>query len=138
MKKLLPLRVAINGILVIISSIIVFHLLVMTGLLPFEVVWGGTASGTDQVRTMELISIVVNIAMLTVVCAYAGIIKTRMKQRFFKGSFWIMFALFLLNTVGNLMAETALETYLFTPLTVLLTLFCFRIAAFEFKNKQSL
>ena len=49
----------------------------------------------------------------------------------------IGFVLFFLNTLGNLTAKNVLETYIFTPLTLLLSIFCFRIAVFERQQKNS-
>jgi len=134
MKKLLPLRIATHGLIIIFSLTIVFHLLVITGIIPSAIIWGGTISDTKQMIVMESISIALNLLMLAVVCTYAGIIRIAVNPTVLRIIFWIMFTLFLLNTIGNLAAKSSLETYIFTPLTLILTFFCFRIAAFGFEK----
>lgn len=132
MKKLLPLNVAITGILIIVSLTILFHLLVIGGLISPEIVWGGNITSQSNLWLMESVSIIINLVMLLFVLAYAGMLKIKLVPAVFKVGFWVMFLLFALNTLGNLAARHSLETYIFTPLTFLLALFCFRIAAYEF------
>ena len=134
MQKLLPLRIVTNGLIIIFSCVIIFHLLVITSLIPSDIVWGGNISDNSQMVVMELVSIAFNLFMLAVVCTYAGIIKMDVNPTLLKICFWVMFLLFLINTFGNLMSKSSLETYIFTPLTIVLTLFCFRIAAFGFNK----
>lgn len=136
MKKLLPLHIATKGLMVIFSLTIVFHLLVLFNIVPSTIVWGGTISSHNQLIIMESISIFINILLLAVVCVYSGIIKIGVNPVVLKIIFWLMFGLFLLNTVGNLMSRSSLETYLFTPITVLLSFFCLQIAVFGFQNKK--
>ena len=76
----------------------------------------------------ETTSILLNLVMLTIVSLYAGLINLRISKTFLRVSLWLMFALFLLNTLGNLNAINELEKLLFTPLTLLLSLFSFRLA----------
>ena len=84
---------------------------------------------------METISIAVNLLLLLFVCAYLRIIKIRVNAQAARIGFWTMFILFSLNTLGNSMSKNPLEFYIFTPLTLLLSLFCFRVAAYR-ANEQ--
>ena len=108
------------------------HLLVMGGLISPAIVWGGNITSESHLWLMESVSIFINLLMLLFVLAYAGVLKVKLPTLVFKVGFWAMFVLFALNTLGNLAAKHALETYIFTPLTFLLALCCFRIAAYEF------
>ena len=128
MKKLLSLRIATSGLLVIFSLVIVFHLLVVIGIIPTDIVWGGNIRDKQRLWILESISITLNILMLLFVCAYAGIIKVKIHLTLVKVVFWILFVIFVLNTLGNIFAMNSLETYIFTPITFLLAIFCFRIA----------
>ena len=85
---------------------------------------------------MESVSIAVTFVMLLFVSAYSGIIKVKLRSTAVKIGFWIMFTLFILNTVGNVLSNNALERFLFTPLTMLLSLFCFRLAAYGHKEEK--
>jgi len=138
MKKIHPLSIAAYGIVVILSFIIIFHFLVIAGLIPFNIVWGGNLTDKAQFYTMEAVSIAVNILMLSIILIYCGVIKSSFNRKYIIGAIWFMFLIFLLNTVGNLMAKNSLETYIFTPLTLMLSIFCFRIAYFEHEQKKSI
>ena len=135
MMKLIPLKVATNGILVILSLIIIFHLLVISGIIPFDIVWGGNIADKKQLWLMESISIIITFIMLLFALAYSGIIRIKLHPTAIKIGFWLMFVFVLLNTLGNILSKNSLETYIFTPLTLLLSLFCFRIAAYGYSNR---
>ncbi|MCR5889384.1 hypothetical protein LRS06_16735 [Hymenobacter sp. J193] len=128
MKHLLTTRVAATGVRIILSLVVVFHLLVLTGVIPFDIVWGGRLKSHSQMLRFEVVSIILNLLMLVVVAAASGALQGRVNGRLVKGALWVMMALFLVNTVGNLLANTTLERLLFTPLTLLLALFCCRLA----------
>ncbi len=49
--------------------------------------------------------------------------------------FWLMFFLFSLNTLGNLMAESMFEKALFTPVTLILAVLCLRIVLDKTRDK---
>lgn len=97
-------------------------------MVPKEIVWGGRINSQDQFFTLEIVSISLNVFMLLIVLIYMGAIRWKLKPVILKSAFWIMFLLFLLNTVGNLFSENEFEKTVFTPLTLLLALLCLRIA----------
>jgi hypothetical protein len=135
MKRILSLKMAANGILAILFLVTVFHLLVITGIIPIDIVWGGNLRGKQQLWLMESVSIAMNMVMMLFVLAYAGIIGMKPGTTTVKVGFWIMFVLFALNTLGNILAKKPMETFVFAPLTLLLSLFCFRIAADGSSNR---
>ncbi|WP_224995524.1 hypothetical protein [Cesiribacter sp. SM1] len=128
MNSPLTRQIATSGILIILSLIVVFHLLVMLGIIPFEIVWGGRLKDASQMLVFEAVSVVLNLLMLAVVGTHAGILKVKLNRMVIKTALWAMFLLFLLNTVGNLFSNNELEKMLFTPLTLLLSLFSLRLA----------
>jgi hypothetical protein len=136
MKKILPLSIAVSSTIIILSCIILFHFLVIAGLIPYTIVWGGNIADKSQLYTMEAVSISINAIMLFVVLAYCGAIKLTINRKIIYGAIWLMFGLFLLNTFGNLMAKNALETYIFTPLTLILSICCLRMATSKNRQQQ--
>jgi membrane protein DedA with SNARE-associated domain len=42
--------------------------------------------------------------------------------RVITSSLWVMFCLFLFNTLGNILSENHLEKIIFTPVTIVLSL----------------
>ncbi len=120
-------KTAQNILIVIFSASLLFHGLVLAGILPNDIVWGGrTDLGNWQ--QFELVSIGVNLLLLLTVLWRKGSLPLPPKPRLLRVLFWGMTLLFALNTVGNLLAVTKLEMWLFTPLTFISTLLCLRLA----------
>jgi hypothetical protein len=136
MNNLLTKQIATQGILILLSLFILFHALIITGVVPFDMVWGGRLKNHSQMLSFETISIAANLIMLAVVGIYAGIIKVKINPGIIAGAFWLMFGLFSFNTIGNLLSNNQLEKVLFTPVTVLLAIFSLRLAV-DYKQKPA-
>ncbi|HUH33568.1 MAG TPA: hypothetical protein VLZ28_06405 [Daejeonella sp.] len=121
-------QIATYGLLSILSIIVLFHLLVICGIIPFEIVWGGRLKDFSQMIVFETISISLNLVMLFVVASDASLIKLKLNSLIIRIGLWTMCALFILNTAGNLLSNNETERLVFTPLTVLLSVFSFRLA----------
>ena len=128
MFKLISEKLAIRGLLIIFSLLLIFHFMIISGIIPFDIVWGGRLESRDQMIQFEMVSIVLNAIMLLIVAIKAEIIKLKISPKFLKISFWIMFGLFALNTVGNLFSNNQFEQIVFTPITLIMSLFCLRLA----------
>ncbi len=129
-------RIAANGLLIILTLIILFHILVLVRIIPFHIVWGGRLKDVSQMVVFETLSIGINILMLAVVGVHGGLVKTNIHPRFIKIALWIMGSLFLINTLGNLVAISPLERLVFTPLTLLLSIGSFRLAVGTYPARQ--
>lgn len=64
-------RIAQLGIIGILSSILVFHALVLVGVIPFGIVWGGRLKDHNQMVTFESVSSFLNGIMMCVVAIHA-------------------------------------------------------------------
>lgn len=128
MLKVIPVKLAIILIVAIAVIILSFHLLVLTGFVPYNIVWGGRLTDQKEMFIFESISIAVNLFFLCIVLLRAGIIKLSVSQRLIKFLLWVFAILFLLNTIGNLFADKNFEVMVFTPVTALLSLLCARLA----------
>jgi len=127
MLNFIPKRFAIHLLLLLFTAVMLFHLLVMLGVIPFEIVWGGRLTREKMIQ-FESASLLLNGVMLTVIGIYAGYVNLNVNPKILKGALWIMVALFFLNTLGNLYSNNDLEKIIFTPVTMLLTVFCLRLA----------
>lgn len=101
---------------------VLFHILVIIGVFPAAVVWGGRISERGKLVRMELVSI----GSLVVIGGFSYFYG---KTLFLGGGvallrvlIWFFALLFLLNTVGNLFAKTRFERFAFTPVTALLSI----------------
>lgn len=128
MSPALTHRLAVSVLLIILSLVIIFHLLVLIGIIPFDIVWGGRLKDRQQMVAFETVSLVLNSVMLFIVSIKAGLIKIPIHITIIRVALWLMFALFVLNTVGNLLSKNQLEQIIFTPLTAILAICCFRLA----------
>lgn len=128
MNKFLTRRFAINGLLLILSLVVLFHLLVIIRVIPFDIVWGGKLKNVSQMRSFEAVSVLLNLLMLAVVAMHAGILRLTVSPVIIKIALWTMFVLFLVNTFANMLSENAMEKIIFTPLTFLLSMFSLRLA----------
>ena len=134
MKKLITERFAMYGLLTMLSLFILFHLLVILQIIPFGVVWGGTMKDQSQMLTFETVSIMINILMLAIAGIKAGILKVGINRVIVQVILWMMFGLFLLNTIGNLFSNNQFEKIVFTPVTFILSIFSLRLAIIKDKS----
>lgn len=128
MLKFIPLRVASNGMIILFSMIIIFHGLAIFGIVPYQILWGGRLKNHHEMLVFETVSIVINGLMLVVVMIHKGVINKVISDKAVKIALWVMFLLFVINTIGNINAVSSWERYIFTPITLILALFCLRLA----------
>ena len=127
-RSIITKRIAANAAIFILSCTITFHLLVLTGVIPNGIVWGGRLSSKEDMIVFESISLLINSLMVTVLLISAGYTRIRTSPSLLRFFLWMMVILFFLNTIGNILSTNSLETIIFTPLTFLLALFCLRLA----------
>jgi len=106
----------------LLSLVLVFHLAVITQLIPYTIVWAGKLRTVNEMYVFEAVSIAINIFIITVLLLKGYYIKHGIWNTVLNIMLWLFLALFALNTVGNLMAETLFEKLVFTPLTLLAAL----------------
>ncbi|MBK6348167.1 MAG: hypothetical protein IPF68_19940 [Bacteroidales bacterium] len=123
----IPFNFAIRTMLVLLSLIALFHLLVLSGVIPYTITWGGKLRSLTQMRLMEFISLLVNTLLMVVISMKAGYLNPFLRPRAITLILWFFVVLFALNTVGNLFAESMFEKLVFTPLTLVSAILCRRI-----------
>lgn len=96
--------------------------------MPHDFVWGGRSKSKADLIIFESISIVVQTLFFFIVAVKAGyVFKGKFKRTVNVGT-WVMFGVMVLNTIGNLVANSSLEVMVMTPLTSVLSLLAFRLA----------
>lgn len=126
--KWIPERLAIYGTLTILALTVLFHLLVLAGVVPYEMVWGGRLTSVDEMRQFETISILLNLLMAVVVAIRADLLRLPIHRMVPRGILWAMAVLFALNTVGNIASLNTMEAIIFTPVTLVLCVFSVKLA----------
>jgi hypothetical protein len=126
--KRIPFAFATNAILIITGMVTLFHICVMVGIVPYNIVWGGRLTDRNAMLVFELSSIIVNMVLAATVAIKAKKVSAKVPGRLVNVVLWVFVILFALNSAGNLAAKATLETLIFTPLTILLSLLCARAA----------
>ena len=127
MKNLISLKQATVVIIVVLSLMLMFHILVLLAIIPYDIVWAGKINSEVDMKKLEMISIVVNAFAILILLLHAGYIQNNISVKIFKVIIWLFVIFFSLNTIGNLSAKSHFELYVFTPLTFILAVLCFRI-----------
>ncbi|MBN2542928.1 hypothetical protein JXI42_08685 [bacterium] len=132
MKKLISFKFAAKASLVIYGLFILFHFAIILGILffnfvPIDYLWGGRMQTGEQLLVFEIISLLVQIICMFLTLIKAGYFKIPRMAIIAHVGMWILFALFLLNTIGNIFAKTVFEKSL-AIVTAALAVFALRLA----------
>lgn len=127
-KRMISERTAGFIMLILFSLILVFHLLVLSGVIPYTIAWGGRLKSEEEMLVFESVSILLNTFMMMVVAARSTFLIVPINRKVITGILWGMSLLFAVNTVGNLFAISNWETIIFTPITAILSILSLRLA----------
>lgn len=129
MKKWISARLAGNILLAALGLLFIFHVLVLLGVLPAEIVWGGMIQGTQtNLITLETIALAMTLLFMLIVAARIGYIQAGRLSGAVKVGVWLIFIFLLLNTLGNLASGVSFENLIAAPITILLALCALRLA----------
>lgn len=127
---------ALKIILGLLTAVIVFHLLIISRIISYEIVWAGKLKSVSEMYVFEIISILVNILLLTVLLLKGNLIKHKINDKIIIGILWFFVLVFALNTIGNLLSESLFEKAVFTPLTLISSLLIWIIIRKDKNNRQ--
>lgn len=129
MKKLISARLAGNILLAALGLLFIFHNLVLLGILPADIVWGGQIQGIrENLIILESVALVVTVLFMLVVAAKVGYIQAGKWRGVVNLGVWLIFIFLLLNTLGNLASGVSFENLFAAPLTIILALCALRLA----------
>ena len=97
MIKKLNFKFAINTMIVLLLGIIAFHFLVLTGVIPYHIVWGGRLGNPSEMRVFEIVSITVNLLILAIIAIKGGYLRPVLPERMLTIALWIIIVLFVLR-----------------------------------------
>jgi hypothetical protein len=107
--KKIDIKLAAGIVMALLSVIVVFHLLVLSGVIPYNIVWGGRLESAAQMYVLETVSLAVILAVILVVAIKGGYIKPFLPPKVVTILLWLLTALFALNTAGNFCSEWQLN-----------------------------
>lgn len=123
-------RFAIDALIYGFSFAVVFHILVILQLIPYHIVWAGKLKNIEEMYQMEGVSLLLNSLMLWICYRKKNTPPEHNNQpRLYTWYFTAISILFFLNTIGNVFfPSTLFERVVFSPLTLALSAFSFRVA----------
>jgi hypothetical protein len=111
------------------SLLAVFHCIVLAGIVPPEIVWGGDAAElTGDLFRLEMTALGATFIFMFVIAVRTGLVGIRAFPHVFAAGAWFVFAYLILNTAGNFMAGALAEKLIFTPFAIVLSVLAFRVA----------
>jgi hypothetical protein len=128
MKTTLPRSSAARLLLLLFGLLALFHLGIISGLLPDELVWAGQYAGSPRLIRMELLALGFLLLAALIVSLKAGFLRWPVPMPMTRFALWLLFALFVLNTLGNATAPHPIERYGFGALTAAMALLTFCLA----------
>ena len=113
-------KIAIKILIWLIATVTLFHLAIITKIIPYEVAWGGKINNDAEMYVFESISILINLFLGFTLLIKGVYVLSFQTTRVVDIILWIFLLVFGLNTIGNLFAETLFEKSL-SLLTLIFT-----------------
>ena len=102
-------QTAIQLILCLIGAVLLFHLTILTKVIPYEITWGGKLKNDAEIYVFEVISIIINIFLGSVVMIKGERLPAFIPMKVVNIILWAFLILFSLNTIGNIFSKTLIE-----------------------------
>lgn len=112
----------INILIGLLFLVIIFHLLIVIKIIPFNIAWGGRLNSEQEMYVFEGLSIALNLFLIWVLSLKAK----NPKNKYVNSILWVFFFIFSLNTIGNLFAHTNFEKF-FSIITLVFALLILKI-----------
>lgn len=116
------------GLLILLSLFLLLHFIILLKIIPYNLIWGGRLKSNNEMYRFEIFSILINSLFIIVILTQAGFLILNIPNKMITYALWLMTGLFLLNTFGNATSKNKIERMLFTPVTILLTIFSLVLA----------
>ncbi|WP_396154127.1 hypothetical protein [Flavobacterium sp.] len=104
-------KYAIKAFLGLLLAVILFHICIILKIIPYDITWGGRLTNDAEMYVFETISILINVFLSWVLLMKGNLVKFKLSNKVVNGILWIFFAIFILNTIGNLFAKTFFEKF---------------------------
>ncbi len=115
-------------LLFLFGALFLFHLLVMLGVIPYHIIWGGRIKNRREMLRMETVSLLVLLMASIIVAERIQILRLGLPSLVIKIALWSFTAFFAVSILGNLLAKHPIEKYGFSLLVTVLTILLFLLA----------
>jgi len=128
MKNIVSTNFAGNALLVIFLAFFVFHILVLFEVIPHHIVWAGKINTPADLVRLETVSLLILLVSALLVAMKMRYVRWLQGNKIVDVGMWILFGLFVLNSLANFTAPNPIEKYGFGLITILIALLCLRLA----------
>ena len=128
MKNIVSANFAGNALLVIFLAFFVFHILVLFEVIPHHIVWAGKINTPADLVRLETVSLLILLVSALLVAMKMRYVRWLQGNKIVDVGMWILFGLFVLNSLANFTAPNPIEKYGFGLITILIALLCLRLA----------
>lgn len=122
----MKINFCIRLMIFLLTVVTVFHLCLIVKLIPFDLAFGGRLKNDIEMYTFETISIFINLFLISILLIKGNYLKLRLNHKLINIVLWIFFFIFIINTIGNLLAKTNIEKS-FSVLTLILAILIWTI-----------
>jgi len=129
-------KTASNVLITLLTAVIFFHFCIVLKLFPYSIAWGGRLENDLQMYFFETFSILMNLVLIITLLLKNKTINHQFSDKIPDRILWFFISIFLLNTIGNLFAETNFEKY-FAILTLLFALLIWLVVKRNKENKTN-
>ena len=105
-------KLAFKIMLWLITLVTLFHLAILTKIIPYEITWGGRLKNDSEMYVFETISIIFNTFLGLVLLIKDERLPAFIPMKVVNVILWVFLILFSLNTIGNVFAKTLFEKIL--------------------------
>lgn len=95
--------------LVIVVAYCIFHVLVLFQIIPYTIVWGGKIKSISEMYILEGMALIIMLFIGAVLYMKSRLLKPIFTAKIIKRILLFFAIFFMLNTIGNLLAETIIE-----------------------------
>jgi hypothetical protein len=66
----IPFQFAINTMITLLSAVVIFHILVLIQIIPYQIVWAGRLNSIAEMQRFETISILINCFIILIIAEF--------------------------------------------------------------------
>jgi hypothetical protein len=95
--------------LIIVAAYCIFHVLVLFQIIPYTIVWGGNIKSISEMYILEGVALTMMMFISAILSMKSRLLKPIFTAKTIKSILLVFAVFFMLNTIGNLLAETIIE-----------------------------
>ncbi len=124
-------------LVVLLGGVIIFQILMASGLSLQGSAWGGQLDADpNSLRMASFFAILILLVIILVVLEKLGILRLMRRHWLINGFLWAFSVYLLLNAVLNLLSSGGTERWVMTPLALVSSILCMIVARAPFPEEK--